>query len=195
MCIPLSGRAAYCKCTHQIPDNTLTRMCDFALMKNRTLCQMVNFPDPDACHTDPVCPRCSRAGHITIYISPWASKRRSKGRRDQYHIKDIHSELRAQLAEALEYSVPSAPLTTTLDDRALVEAVKDATSFAMIGYEDGALKDAAGFVMVEHEDGSEQWDEKGAPPPTPENHEFFAKRARRGKPIVDQSNDFGMALE
>ncbi len=131
-----------------LPDKTLVRMCDLALMNHRKPCKIVSFLPPEKSSTDPACARCSRAGHITVFISPSATRSTPEGNRDEYHNRDVQSELHAQLAAALQSSLPSVSPPPPVEDKALIEALKDATN----------------FVVVEQEDGDEQFGVEGAPP-------------------------------
>jgi hypothetical protein len=153
-------------------------MCDFALMENRTPCNMVSFPPPESLPTDPVCDRCSRSGHITIFISPTATRTNSSGRRDEYHIKDVHTELQTQLTAALQSPLPVKSSHSFADDKALIQALKDATS----------------FVMVEHEDAEEQFNDKGGPSTIADNDDEIDEFVARHSSPVKLGQGYGVAL-
>jgi hypothetical protein len=106
------------------------RMCDTALMSNGTPCAMVSSQCPQPSLADPACPRCSRAGHITIFIDPTAKRRTPGGSRDKYHIKDVQAELEIQLATALKSLLLFRSPATTTDNEDLIEPL-DETSFVM----------------------------------------------------------------
>ncbi|ERF76160.1 hypothetical protein EPUS_01494 [Endocarpon pusillum Z07020] len=178
MCITLSGRAAYCNCAKLLPDNTLVHLCDVALANKRTPCEMVSFPPPDQSLTEPACPRCSQAGHIIVFINPSVSGKASIGGRDEYYIPDVYAELEAQLIAALNSPLPPAASPTVADNKALIEALKDATS----------------FVKVEHEDTEEQFDEDGAPTPGSDNDEDSDGCLDRSQTPVKLGTGFGLAL-
>jgi hypothetical protein len=169
----------------------LIRMCDVALRKERTPCQMVSFPSPDQSPTDPACPRCSHAGQITVFISPSAPGRTSRDRSDRYNFKDVYAELHAQLAEAAESSLPSTPIPAPLDDRALVEALKDATGFVMVEHQDAEEQK---LVVVERTDAEEELDEKGAPPPSLEIDEDVQKFLAHSPQSMEICKGFSLAL-
>ncbi len=177
MCITLSGRAAYCNCAKLLSDNTLIRLCDVALTNKRTPCEMVSFPPPDQSLTDLACLRCSQAGHITVFINLSATGKASMGGQDEYRIRDVYVEVEAQLVAALNVSLPSAS-PTVADDKVLLEALKDATS----------------FVRIEHEDAEEQFDEEGASTLDGESDEDMDKCLDRSLSPVKLSTEFGLAL-
>lgn len=165
MCYTLSGRVAYCRCTIPLSDKTLTRMRDVALMNNRTACKTVSFLFPERYLTDPTCHRCSRDGHITIFIDPSATRRTSEGQKDAYNVKDLRTELNAQLKTAALCPLASpAPV----NDEALDEDFEDASS----------------FVEVEYSDAAEQFDEEGISAPIPGGEDDINKfSARSSSPI------------
>jgi hypothetical protein len=155
MCVVLSGHAGYCTCVRRLPDKTLVRLCDVAMMNNKTPCKMVSFPPPGESLVNSVCPRCSSATGITIFINPSVRRRTPNGRSQECYTGDGRTELQAQLNPAIPAKTPSVSSPSCVDDTTLIESLKDATNFA----------------MVEHEDGEEQSDEEGAPPPTLDSDE------------------------
>jgi hypothetical protein len=147
MCITLSGHAGVCDCAKLLQDKTLVRLCDSALINERTPCNLVSFSPPSQSSTDLVCLRCSRVGHMAIFVDPTSTRTPSAGGQDQYDFKDIYAELETQLLMALETSIPFDPRPAPADDYVMVEPSKD----------------EPGFVMIEHEDAEEQFSEEGAP--------------------------------
>ncbi|KAF7505716.1 hypothetical protein GJ744_000482 [Endocarpon pusillum] len=121
---------------------------------------------------------CSQAGHITVFVSPSASGKASMGGRDEYYILDVYAEFEAQLIAALNSPLPPAASPTVADDKALIEALKDATS----------------FVKVEHEDAEEQFDEDGAPTADSHSDEDSDKCLDRSQSQVKLGTGFGLAL-
>lgn len=178
MCITVSSRAGFCNCTRLLLDKTIVRLCDVALMNNRTPCKMVSFPPPDQALTDPVCLRCASAGHIAVFVSASVTGGTCRGGQDEYHIKDVYAELEVQLIAALESSLPSDTLPTHVHDKALI----------------GILKDATSFVRIEYEDAEEQFDEDGAPLPSPDSDDYLDKFLGHSPSPVKLDTGFGRAL-
>lgn len=100
------------------------------------------------------------------------------GGRDEYNIRDVYAELEAQLIAALNDPLPSAASPPVTDDKALIEALKDATS----------------FVKIEHEDAEEQFDEDGAPTPHSDSDEDSDKCLDHSLSPVKLGTEFGLAL-
>lgn len=174
MCTALSGRAPFCRCTILQANKSLVRMCDVALMKNRTLCKVVSRHSAARSLIEPVCPRCSREQHIIVFINPSATGRRSEGRRDEYDIDDVHAELQTQLIAAIQSPLLSPRQSASGDD----EDPSETTS----------------FVKVQHEDGEEQFDTEGAPPPSPDSDNDIDTFLARHSPSVALGKGFGAAL-
>jgi hypothetical protein len=149
------------------------RMCDTALISNRTPCTMVSSHSPQPFPADPACPRCSLAGHITIFIDSTAKKQALRGSRDKCHIKDMQTGLGIQLAAALKSLLYFRSPATAADDDDLIEPL-----------------DETSFVMVEYEDGEEQFDLEGAPPRTSD----CSDHVNNSSPWAKLGQGFGGAL-
>lgn len=194
MCIALSGRVAFCNCTQHLPDNTIVRLCEAALVNRRTPCQMVSFPSMDVPVTESVSPRCACAGHIIICIKPAASRRSPEGRRDVYHLKHIHAKLYAQQAEALQSPKSGLPSSTSRKDDTRPRVLKKkATSLDAVVNQQNLAETFNSFVMVEREDGSEQFDEEGASLSSPRIYDCYPQ-STGGQSLVDAGKDFAAAL-
>ena len=100
------------------------------------------------------------------------------GGRDEYYVPDVYAEVEAQLIAALNSPLPSAVSPPVADDKALIEALKDATS----------------FVKVEHEDAEEQFDEDGAPTLDSDSGEDSDKCLDRSLSPAKLGTGFGLAL-
>jgi hypothetical protein len=136
---------------------------------------MVSSHSPQPSPADPACLRCSRAGHITIFIEPTAKKRTLGGSRYKYHIKDMQTELETQLAAALKSLLLFRFPATTGDGEDLIEPL-----------------DETSFVMVEHEDGEDQFDLEGGSPPTSGRNAHIDNCVGPSSPGVKLGQGLGM---
>lgn len=91
-------------------------------------------------------------------------------------MKDIRGELKFQLLAAAQSPLASPVLSTPVKDKALTEALNDATD----------------FVQVEHSDGEEQFDEEGIPGPVLDREDDIIYFATRSSSPTRLSMQYGL---